>query len=132
MIVALSVEAHPNKIVYPKTKVPETPSPTQPPSIRYYGPPIRYYNPPPPVPPRTVTAQSSGGGGQAGSSGGNTVIITAQSGINNLNHPHGAGGGGNHPHVNVLLTMNDVERGAPEGATDEEPSVKEPSYLMNV
>ncbi|XP_035709405.1 uncharacterized protein LOC110852648 isoform X3 [Folsomia candida] len=97
---ALSVEAHPNKLVqpYPPTKVPETPSPTQqqPPApinnIKYYGPPIRYYNPPPPVPPRSAT----------------TAI----------------GGAGNGDCIGL-------ERGNPEGATDEEPSIKEP-YSMNV
>jgi hypothetical protein len=50
-------------------RIPETPSPTQPQqppapinSIKYYGPPIRYYNPPPPVPPRSATTSIASGG----------------------------------------------------------------------
>lgn len=106
---ALSVEAHPNKIVQPfprPTKVPETPSPTQqPPPLRYYGPPIRYYNSPPPVPPRSVTTTVSGG----------------------IGGPVGPGNGG----PPSAITDCQQERGVPEGATDEEPSLKE-SYSMNV
>lgn len=106
---ALSVEAHPKKIVQPfppQAKVPETPSPTQqPPPIRYYGPPIRYYNPPPPVPPRSVTTSLGSGSSQSSGSSSSNV-------------------GSN-------LSECNQERGVPEGATDEEPSVKE-SYSMKV
>jgi len=118
---ALSVEAHPNKLVQPYpspqannagggggggggvpggVKVPETPSPTQqPPPIKYYGPPIRYYNPPPPVPPRSATTTIGTGPGPEGSN---------------------------------CIGGVPLERGNPEGATDEEPSIKEPAYAMNV
>lgn len=113
---ALSVEAHPNKIVQPfprPTKVPETPSPTQqPPPLRYYGPPIRYYNSPPPVPPRSVTTSVSGGGGGV---------------VNSSMVP----GNGIPPSANQAIPDCQQERGVPEGATDEEPSIKE-SYSMNV
>ncbi|CAL8113394.1 unnamed protein product [Orchesella dallaii] len=112
---ALSVEAHPNKIVQPfprPTKVPETPSPTQqpPPLLKYYGPPIRYYNSPPPVPPRSVTTAVGGGMGNQNVPGNGVT-------------PSGMG--------NQTMADCQQERGVPEGATDEEPSVKE-SYSMNV
>lgn len=130
---ALSVEAHPNKIPYPTqaavpVKVPETPSPTQPTPVipagmRYYGPPIRYYNQPPPVPPRTVTAPVQMQG----------VVVPAPVpvGINNLNMPPNSSANHTHPHVNVM-TMNEVERGVPEGATDEEHLAQKEAYSMNV
>ena len=128
---ALSVEAHPNKIVHPRSKVPETPSPTQqPPPIRYYGPPIRYYNPPPPVPPRTA---------------GTTLSSIA---ANNTNNPHNTDANSAPPDVSkVSMASNtsssapgtnnnnnnvaDYERGVPEGANDDEPAPKE-AYSMNV